>query len=110
MVQGAPRLQPRRWLYLNFTYQQVQAALAGQGIALARVAMITEALARGDLVEPFGAAGRVSSPFAYWLVTIGASASREEVRKFCDWLEWRAMLTREAMGDVANVEGPTEAD
>lgn len=109
-VQGEPRLQPRRWLYLNFTYQQVQAALAGQGIALARVALVADALARGDLVEPFGAAGRVHSPFAYWLVVIGAGAGREEVRKFCDWLEWRASLTREAMGEVTNVEGPTEAD
>src|SRR5580765_5473890 len=25
-AQGQPNLQPRRWLYLNFTYQQVQAA------------------------------------------------------------------------------------
>ncbi|HEV7914231.1 MAG TPA: LysR family transcriptional regulator, partial [Albitalea sp.] len=58
-TQGLPRLQPRRWLYLNFTYQQVQAALAGQGVALARVALVAEQLERGDLVEPFGAAGRI---------------------------------------------------
>src|SRR6185437_10546071 len=56
---GEAGLQPRRWLYLNFTYQQVQAALAGQGIALARVPLVFEALQRGELIEPFGLAGRV---------------------------------------------------
>ena len=48
-----------RWLYLNFTYQQVQAALAGHGVALARVPLVFEALQRGELVEPFGEAGRI---------------------------------------------------
>ena len=62
-AQGQPGLQPRRWLYLNFTYQQVQAALAGHGIALARVPLVFEAMQRGELVEPFGAAGRIGSPY-----------------------------------------------
>jgi LysR family glycine cleavage system transcriptional activator len=53
----AAGLEPRGWIYLNFTYQQIQAALAGQGVALARVALVHETLARGELVEPFGAAG-----------------------------------------------------
>jgi LysR family glycine cleavage system transcriptional activator len=35
-------LEPRGWIYLNFTYQQIQAALAGQGVALARVALVHE--------------------------------------------------------------------
>ena len=57
-----PALEPRRWLYLNFTYQQVQAALAGHGVALARVPLVFEALQRGELVEPFGEAGRIDEP------------------------------------------------
>ncbi len=67
-LNAPPGLQPRGWVYLNFTYQQVQAALAGQGVALARVPLVREAIARGELVEPFGSAGRVESPFSYWLV------------------------------------------
>lgn len=94
---GEPRLQPLRWLYLNFTYQQIQAALAGQGVALARVALVTEALARGDLVEPFGSAGRLPSTYAYWLIASPASRSRPEVTKFCEWIESRAALTRAAL-------------
>ena len=108
--QGLPRLQPRRWLYLNFTYQQVQAALAGQGVALARVALVAEQLERGDLVEPFGAAGRIASPFTYWMVVMPASRSRDEVKKLCAWVESRSAQTRLAIGEVADTEGPNEGD
>jgi LysR family transcriptional regulator, glycine cleavage system transcriptional activator len=98
-MNGQPRLQPRRWLYMNFTYQQVQAALAGQGVALARVALVAEPLARGDLVEPFGAAGRISSHYAYWLITAPASHSRSEVAQFCAWVQERAAQTRQTLGE-----------
>jgi LysR family glycine cleavage system transcriptional activator len=95
---GAPGVQPRRWLYLNFTYQQVQAALAGQGLALARLPLVAEQLERGDLVEPFGPAGRVATPQAYWLITPAQSRSRSEVEEFCRWVEARAEQTRQALG------------
>jgi LysR family transcriptional regulator, glycine cleavage system transcriptional activator len=98
-LNGQPALQPKRWLYLNFTYQQVQAALAGHGVALARVALVFEALQRGELVEPFGAAGRIDSPYMYWLVAAPASRTRPEVKQFCDWVLDHAALTREAIGD-----------
>ncbi|MFP5474946.1 MAG: LysR family transcriptional regulator, partial [Gammaproteobacteria bacterium] len=32
---GLARSQPRRWLYFNYAYQMVQAALSGQGVVLA---------------------------------------------------------------------------
>jgi LysR family glycine cleavage system transcriptional activator len=99
--QGAPLLQPRRWLYLNFTYQQVQAALAGHGVALARVALVFEALARGELVEPFGEAGRTASPFAYWLLVPPGKRARTEVGEFCGWVEAQAAQTRTAIGEVS---------
>jgi LysR family glycine cleavage system transcriptional activator len=96
---GEPGLEPQRWLYLNFTYQQVQAALAGQGVALARVALVFDALQRGELVEPFGAAGRMESPFSYWLVLGPRGRARPEVAQFCDWVEQQAALTRAAIGE-----------
>ena len=94
-------LQPRRWLYLNFTYQQIQAALGGQGVALARVPLVFEALQRGELVEPFGPAGRIVSPYAYWLVVLMGSRARPEVRQFCAWIQQQGALTREAVGEAA---------
>lgn len=94
--QGVPQLQPGRWLYLNYTYQQVQAALAGHGVALARVPLVIEALQRGDLVEPFGAAGRVRSPYAYWLMRGTEGKGRPEVDRFADWMLQQAAATRDA--------------
>lgn len=98
-VHGQPHLQPGRWIYLNFTYQQIQAALSGQGVALARVALVYESLRRGELVEPFGAGCRVNSPFAYWAIRAGAAAERPELRQFFDWVVQQAAVTREAMGE-----------
>ena len=85
-LHGQPGLQPRRWMYLNFTYQQVQTALAGQAIALARMALVADSLERGDLVEPFGPAGRIDAPHAYWMVVSPQSVLRPEVQRFRDWL------------------------
>jgi LysR family glycine cleavage system transcriptional activator len=94
------RLAPRGWMYLNFTYQQIQAALAGQGVALARLALVGEALERGDLVEPFGAEGRITSPFAYWLVRWPARRERAPLAAFERWLVQEAQRTRAGLGAI----------
>lgn len=103
---GVPKLEPARWLYLNFTYQQVQAALSGGGVALGRIAMIGDSLARGDLVEPFGAARRTTSPFAYWLIDLaalrGERSVRPEVSAFAQWLGEQAAATRQQMDGAVN--------
>jgi LysR family glycine cleavage system transcriptional activator len=96
--QGLPTLEPVRWLSLTYTYQQVQAALAGHGIALARLPLVFEALHRGELVEPFGDAGRITSPFSYWMLVAPASRARPEVAQFTAWVEAEAKATRDAVG------------
>ena len=96
-LQGRAGLAPRRWVYLNYTHQQVQAALAGQGVALARMALVHDQLARGELVEPFGAAGRVSAPYAYWLIALPGARLRPELRAFIDWVRREAAATRAAL-------------
>ena len=98
-LQGQPGLEPKRWLYLNFTYQQVQAALAGHGVALARVALVFEALQRGELIEPFGDKGRMDSPYLYWLIMSPVGKARPEVVQFCDWVLEQARITRQAIGE-----------
>jgi len=87
--------EPKGWVYLNYTYQQVQAALVGQGVALARVALASESLANGDLIEPFGPQGRVQSPFGYWLVRWPERLDRPALRQFEAWLLEQAAQTRE---------------
>ena len=71
--QGQPALQPRRWLYLNFTYQQVQAALAGHGVALARVA----AGVRGAGARRTGRAVRPRRPHRQPVRLLAARAAAE---------------------------------
>ncbi len=93
-------LEPKGWMYLNYTYQQIQAALVGQGVALARVALVNESLARGELVEPFGEAGRIQSPFAYWLVRWPQRQQRPALQQFEDWLLAQAATTRAAVHAV----------
>ena len=97
---GEHELQPRRWLYLNFTYQQVQAALTGQGVALARLPLVHEHLTRGELVEPFGKAGRLGSPFSYWMMLGPNAARRPEVQQFADWVREQAAITRAQVAGV----------
>jgi LysR family glycine cleavage system transcriptional activator len=99
-VHGEPDLQPRRWLYLNFTYQQVQAALTGQGVVLARLPLVHEHLQRSELVEPFGKASRLGSPFGYWLIVGPNAARRPEVQQFADWVREQAALTRAQLAGV----------
>jgi LysR family transcriptional regulator, glycine cleavage system transcriptional activator len=93
------KLQPQRWLYFNYAHQIVQAALAGQGLALARMPLIADALASGDLVEVLPG-HRIDSPLAYWLMVGPRSGQRPEIKAFCAWLQLQAQATREAIGDV----------
>jgi len=97
--QQLPRLQPRRWLYFNYAYQMVQAALTGQGVVLARLPMVAEHLASGDLIEPLPRL-RIDSPMAYWLIVGPRSSSRPEIKAFCDWLMAQSRSTRQTIGEV----------
>ncbi|RYZ03376.1 MAG: LysR family transcriptional regulator [Comamonadaceae bacterium] len=93
------RLQPKRWLYFNYAYQMVQAALTGQGVVLARLPMVAESLSNGDLIEPLPKL-RIDSPMAYWLIVGPRGAHRAEIAAFCDWLQHQSKATREAIGEV----------
>ena len=93
------KLSPKRWLYFNYAHQIVQAALTGQGVALARLPLVAESLANGDLIEPLPQA-RSESPLAYWMITTPRSVQRPEVVAFCEWLKGQAAETRQAIGDV----------
>jgi LysR family transcriptional regulator, glycine cleavage system transcriptional activator len=98
-VPAQARLSPQRWMYFNYANQIVQAALTGQGVALARLPLVAESLASGALVEPLPHA-RLDSPLAYWMMVAPRSLQRPEVKAFCDWLLQQAAATREAIGDV----------
>jgi len=105
-AQGLGHLAPRRWYSVNFNHQQIQAVVAGQGVGLAWLPMVHDALARGELVEPFGPALRLRSSFAYFMVALdhaGAHAAgrpaRPELTALLEFVRQHAADTRRAIGE-----------
>ena len=96
------QFQPRRWLYFNYAYQMVQAALSGQGLVLARLPLVAESLANGDLLEALPGT-RIDSPMGYWLVPGPRGAERGEIKAFCAWLQEQARNTRKSIGEAEPV-------
>ena len=107
--QHLPKVSPKRWLYFNYAYQMTQAALAGQGVVLARLPLVAENLAHGDLVEVLPHT-RMDSPMAYWLITGPRSSLRPEIQAFCEWLKGQAAATRKTSGEVADPETLVNSD
>lgn len=62
----------------------IQAALEGQGVALARRELCRESIQSGRLVRPFEFS--LTSPFAYYLVYPEHHAERPELQAFRAWL------------------------
>ena len=94
------QIEPKRWLHFNYAHQIAQAALTGQGIALARLPLVADSLASGDLVEVLPGM-RIDSPLVYWLIVGPRAAERPEIKAFCEWLQVQARLTRIATGEEA---------
>ncbi|MDQ0069942.1 DNA-binding transcriptional LysR family regulator [Variovorax boronicumulans] len=108
-VNGLERAQPKRWLYFNYAYQMVQAALTGQGVVLARSSLIAESLANGDLVEVLPQ-HRMDSPMSYWLIAGPRNALRPEIKAFWDWLLLQADTTRGTIGEVPDPDTIDDID
>lgn len=62
----------------------IDAAINGQGVALARTALCAWDLLAGRLVRPFDLALKV--PYAYWIVCPKANADLPKIVAFQDWL------------------------
>jgi LysR family glycine cleavage system transcriptional activator len=68
----------------NQASMALDAAVDGQGIALARSALAAWDLIAGRLVRPFGLSLEV--PYAYWIVCPKAAAALPKVSAFREWL------------------------
>lgn len=67
----------------SHTHMTLQAAMAGQGVALASTVLAGDALANGTLVRPFPLALR--GPYGFYLVAPEATAARPKVAAFWSW-------------------------
>lgn len=63
----------------------IEAALAGQGVAMLRHSLIYEQLERGQLVKLFNFS--FACQYAYYLVAPEANFARAKVKQFSSWLE-----------------------
>jgi LysR family glycine cleavage system transcriptional activator len=69
----------------NDTAMALQAATAGQGIALARRSLVVDDLKVGALVCPFGP--EMPTRFSWYFVCTPSSAGHAKVRAFLQWLK-----------------------
>jgi DNA-binding transcriptional LysR family regulator len=84
-ARGWGSARPRGVLHFNQYDQVIQAALAGQGVALGRLELIRPLLEDGRLVTLAPSQPRGETEHAYWLVR-ASEHPREEVRRVADWL------------------------
>ena len=77
-------LKPAGMLHFSSYDQIIQAAIAGQGVALGRMPLLERQLAERQLVAPFRKS--LVSPRGYCVIVSTRSADRPEVRDFVDWL------------------------
>jgi LysR family transcriptional regulator, glycine cleavage system transcriptional activator len=69
---------------LNQASMAIDAAVDGQGVALARTALAAWDLIAGRLVRPFPIV--LPASFAYWIVCPKATAKLPKIAAFTDWL------------------------
>ena len=70
----------------------IQAAMSGQGIAMARGVLVNDELQSGALVRPFDLG--LPSEYAYYVVALPERLQLPRVAKFKDWLLSEAAQTR----------------
>jgi len=69
-------------------HQIIQAAVAGQGVALGRVPLVDELLRTKELVAPFGRTRTTAAESrAYYVVVNPRAAGRPEAQAFVGWLQ-----------------------
>jgi LysR family transcriptional regulator, glycine cleavage system transcriptional activator len=81
---GVPDADALHGPVLNRASMVIDAAVDGQGIALARTTLAAWDLINGRLVGPFPVALRLSK--TYWVVCPKAAAALPKIAAFRDWL------------------------
>ncbi len=81
-------LRPASVLHFSQFDQLINAAVAGQGIALGRSPLLKQLLAERKLVAPFKKT--VASPRSYYLVQSADAGRKPEVQEFAQWLRKQA--------------------
>ena len=81
---GVDGVDFKRGAVFNQASMTIDAAVDGQGIALARTALASWDLISGRLVRPFEQ--DVEAPFAFWIVCPKSAAELPKISTFRSWL------------------------
>ncbi len=84
LVAGVQDIPPTQGPFFTDSALVLQAAVEGQGVALARGALAADDLAAGRLVKPFDIA--IPTEYAYYIVCPKATAQHPKIAAFRDWL------------------------
>lgn len=84
LAAGVDRVDPTRGPIFTDSSMLIQAAMAGQGVALARGVLAADELAAGRLVRPFTLS--LPTEYAYYLVCPQNTAEQPKIAAFRDWL------------------------
>ncbi len=84
LAAGVDRVDPARGPIFTDSSMLIQAAMAAQGVALARGVVAADELAAGRLVRPFTLS--LSTAYAYYLVCPVNTAEQPKIAAFRDWL------------------------
>ncbi|MFM2278856.1 MAG: Gcv operon activator [Pseudomonadota bacterium] len=83
---GVTDFDDSRTIAFGSSSDAVEAALAGEAVALADFAMVAGDLSEGRLIRPFELSIRVPSEFAYYLVYPAGQANDPRIAAFRDWI------------------------
>lgn len=83
----------RQGLHFSHTYLTLDAAAAGEGLAVASDVLAGDAIAQGQLALAPGAS--VPGPYRYHLLAPRTALLRPQVSAFCEWLRREASRFRE---------------
>ncbi|WP_138379559.1 transcriptional regulator GcvA [Luteithermobacter gelatinilyticus] len=81
---GVEGIDPSRGPGFTHSHLVIQAAINGEGVALGRGALVADALARGDLVAPFGV--KIPCSYSYYVVSNKNASDQPKIRAFAHWL------------------------
>lgn len=96
---GLGAVKPKAILRFNQYDQVIQAAVAGQGIALGRVALVEPLLKDGRLIALPTARHAARAEVAYWLVAL-PQESRPDVLSVMAWIRSEAEASTRAMSEM----------
>jgi len=107
---GFEGVEAPRNVDFNQASMAIDAAVDGQGIALARTALVAGDLISGRLVRPFPQA--IEAPFAFWIVCPKAVADQPKIATFREWLlaeaaeDARRLAALDSPRAKSNLRGP----